>query len=159
MKKIDLDYLSIGDDKFPVYCDMNVMAQIQDKYESITEFERKLMGWKVARDDDGEPIRNTDGTLKKTRIDPSVSTIIDTLFWFISEGQAVEKIQGAADGSRTEPITLEELKMATFSSRDIITLAFMLHAVFMRCFTVKKNQDDNRTETQPDHRIRKKSTS
>jgi hypothetical protein len=123
------------------------MAQIQDKYESISDFERKLMGWKVLHDEEGSPVYEDDGiTLKKEQTDPSISTILDALYLMIQEGQLVEKLQGAAEGSRTEPVTMDELKLAMFTSVDFITLSVILHTVFMRCFTVKKNQGEQKEQ-------------
>jgi len=158
MKPIEVFHLNIGDEKFPLYCDLNVMDQVQQKYESISDFERKLMGWKVIHDEDGAPVYEEDGvTLKKEKGDPSISTILDALYLMIKEGQAVEAIQGAAEGSRTEPVTMDELKMATFSSTDFITLSVVLHAVFMKCF-IKKNPDSQEKKKTQGHRSRRKST-
>ena len=141
MKKIEVDHLKIGEDRFPVYCDLNALDQLQEKYGSITEFERKLMGWEIVRDEDGEPERDDEGNIKKKNTEPSARVILDTLLIMIEEGQKIEERYGAEEDSYTDKVTMEDLETMPLDGANLYTLSNALHVVFMKTFIQKKSNE------------------
>ncbi len=127
---IELDYISLADKKYPAYCDLRVLSQIQEEFESVNEFERQLLGQKIVYDADGNPERNEDGTIVKESIDSSIRAIVKGLYLMIHEGQ---RLEGA-----TEFITEDEVYDL---QENTILLRMVVHGLFMKCFTSKKNEN------------------
>lgn len=129
MRKIEVDHVTLGDRTYPAYCDLRVLEQLQDEYETITKFERALLGQKIVYDDDGNPERNDDGTIVKESLEYSVRAIVKGLYYMIREGQRLE--------GEDELITEEEIYDMQL---NVILLKMVVHGLFMKCFEIKKNE-------------------
>ena len=129
MSKIEVDHVTLGDRTYPAYCDLRVLEQLQDEYETITKFERALLGQKIVYDDDGNPERNDDGTIVKESLEYSVRAIVKGLYYMIREGQRLE--------GEAELITEEEIYDMQL---NVILLKMVVHGLFMKCFEIKKNE-------------------
>ena len=139
MREIKVDHITIGDNKFPVYCDLRVLEQIQDKYETVSKYERALLGQEIVYDDDGNPLRNEDGSIEKTYREPSVKAIVTGLYLMVKEGQKIESKQGI----EADPIDEDDIYALVGESP--LTLSLLVHGLFMKCFSTKKNEDNKQT--------------
>ena len=136
MNEIKVEHVKIGDTEYPAFCDLRVLEKIQDKYETITKFERELLGKKLIYDEDGNPERNEDGSLVKEDVEGSIRAIIDGLVFMIQEGQRLT--------GEKELITEDELYSCIGNP---FVLKYMVHALFFKCFESKKKEPESRRRT------------
>lgn len=134
MRKIEVDHVTLGDTTYPVYCDLRVLEQIQEEYESITAFERALLGQKIKYDEDGNPERLEDGSIVKEQTEASVHAMVKGLYLMIREGQRIE--------GEEELITEDEVYAMQLNT---LLVKMVVHGLFMKCFTVKKKEEDQVT--------------
>ena len=127
---MELDHITINDTEYPVYCDLRVLARIQDKYETISKFERALLGQKIVYDADGNPERTEDGTIVKEETESSVEAIVDGLLYMIQEGQRLEG----------EEVTITEDELYGCIGNPYV-LKYVVHSIFMKCFSSKKKEE------------------
>lgn len=133
MRKIELNEIEVAGTKYPLYCDMNVLQEIQDSGISINEFERKILGFRVAKDEKGDAVKMPDGTLKLTKTNPDIKTIIQGLTYMINEGLAVKEAQSKC--KHTE-VSFDELMITNDVPFDEVSSK--IHSEFNRCFSAKK---------------------
>lgn len=129
MNEIKVDHIKIGETEYPAFCDLRVLERIQDKYETITKFERALLGKKLVFDDDGNPERNEDGSLVKEDVEGSIRAIVDGLLFMIQEGQRIE--------GEKDLITEDDIY---FGIGNPYVLKYIVHALFFKCFESKKKE-------------------
>lgn len=118
---------------FPVKIDLNVLERIQEEYGSIYEFERKILGLEVARDDNGKVIYGDDKKPVMLSVEPSIKAINTVLPLMINEGLAIE----AEETGRSWEL-VSDLWVFANCSIDFNVLAKMIHKEFKRCFETKK---------------------
>lgn len=118
---------------FPVKIDLNVLEKIQDEYGSVYEFERKILGLEVARDENGKVIYGDDKKPVMLSVEPSIKAIKTVLPLMVNEGLAIE---AGETGQSWEPVS--DLWIFANCSIDFNVLAEMIHAEFKRCFETKK---------------------
>ena len=82
----ELKRIKIGDREYPIKCDCYVLAQLQREYGSITEFEYKLRGLKAIRDEDGRPIRDEEGRIRKESVEQDIGACMRILALCVKEG-------------------------------------------------------------------------
>ena len=129
----NLNRIMIGDQTFPIKLDLNVLEYIQEKYGTVHEFERKILGLKIAKDSEGKVMYGEDGKPLWLSVEPSVKAINTVLPMMVNEGLAIE----AEDTGRGwEPVS--DLWVASNCHIDFNVLAKMIHAEFKRCFEIKK---------------------
>lgn len=131
MREIEVDHVTLAGKTYPAYCDLRVLDQLQEEYESITAFERALLGQKIVYDEDGNPERNEDGTIVKEKTEASVHAMVKGLYLMIREGQRLE----GETGLITED-DIYDLQLNT------LLLRMVVHGLFMKCFEVKKKDSD-----------------
>lgn len=131
MRKIEVDHVTLGNKTYPAYCDLRVLEQLQDEYETITKYERALLGQKIVYDADGNPERADDGTIVKETTEQSVHAIVKGLYLMIREGQRIE--------GETDLITEDDIYEMQI---NVILLKMVVHGLFMKCFDVKKKDSD-----------------
>jgi hypothetical protein len=134
MNEIKVDHVKIGDIEYPAFCDLRVLEQLQEKYETITKFERELLGKKLVYDDDGNPERNDDGSLVKEDVEGSIRAIVDGLLFMIQEGQ---RLTGEKD-----LITEDEIYACIGNP---FLLKYIVHALFYKCFESKKKEQESKS--------------
>lgn len=108
--------------ELPIRCDLYVLDMIQQKFGSIEEFEKKLIG-----------IREEDG--KACRCEPSVEAVASALSLMVIEGMDIEK---ELNGKDYDIKTVKHLMALT--TRNYRELAAELHEEFRRCFQTKKEK-------------------
>lgn len=116
-------YITIGSRQVPLWCDIFVLNEIQEKYGSICTFERRLIG--VPEDAD----KNWIGIKKEQ----SIETIIFALELMIQEGY---KKADMLEGCATSPEDLKALLMDI--DIPFPALSDIVHEVYKRCFQSKK---------------------
>lgn len=131
MRKIEVDHVTLAGKTYPAYCDLRVLDQLQEEYESITAFERALLGQKIVYDEDGNPERNEDGTIVKEKTEASVHAMVKGLYLMIREGQRLE--------GETELITEDDIYDLQLNT---LLLRMVVHGLFMKCFETKKKEED-----------------
>lgn len=127
---MELDHITINGIDYPAYCDLRVLSRIQDKYETITKFERALLGQVIRYDEDGNPERTEDGTIVKEETESSVEAIVDGLLYMIQEGQRIEG---------TEELISEDDLYTCIGNP--YTLRYVVHSIFIKCFSGKKKEN------------------
>ena len=125
-----LNIVNIGGTDVPLKCDNYVLAQLQEKYKTLNNFEMKLLGLSII-EIDGKVQKDKDGKTMFLKGEPSVQAINDALPLMIEEGFAY-----AADlGRKMEPINtklfMRELNM------DYRELSVLIHDEFTRAFSTK----------------------
>ena len=85
-----LKKIMIADKMFPIKIDLNVLERIQETYGTIHEFERQILGLKVARDSEEKIIYTKDKKPLLISVEPSVKAINTVLPLMINEGLAIE---------------------------------------------------------------------
>ncbi len=139
MRKIDLNRIMIGDIEYPLYCDLYVLSKIQDRM-SINQFERDILGAKILKDENGESIRDDDGSLKLVFDKYNIETILFGLNLMINEGLEIESEQ---EGKDFEPVT--EKDIARSCTLPLEHISDIIHKEFNRCFEFKKKQPSKTT--------------
>ncbi len=129
MNKIEVDHVTLAGKTYPAYCDLRVLEQLQDEYESITKYERALLGQQIVYDSDGNPERNEDGSIVKETTESSVHAIVRGLYLMIREGQRIE--------GETDLITEDDIYDMQINT---VLLRMVVHGIFMKCFTTKKKE-------------------
>lgn len=128
-----LGRIILGCQTFPVKIDLNVLERIQEEYGSVYEFERKILGLEVARDENGRVIYGDDKKPVMLSVEPSIKAIKTVLPLMVNEGLAIEAEE---TGKGWEPVN--DLWVFSNCSIDFNVLAKMIHAEFKRCFETKK---------------------
>ena len=141
-----LSMVKIGDKQFPIKCNIEVLAAIQDEFENIAEYEQKIIGLRPKKNKDGsiKKIQTADGTevIDFEQSFPSVKAIAFSLPLMVSAG-----IEQALEQGDTIPTTdwRKGIKDVDF---EIIETALALYNEFERCFRRKKSIP-RRSTTQP----------
>lgn len=130
----ELKRIMVGGKTFPIKFDINVLERVQDEYGTINEFERKLRGIEVARDEEGKVIYNEkDKPMLRATKEPSIKAIKTVLPAMINEGLAIEAEE---TGKSWEPVS--ELWVLSNCNVSFELLAEMIYEEYKRCFEVKK---------------------
>lgn len=128
-----LSRVKIGSKTYPIKVDLNVLAEIQEQYGSVNQFERDLLGLKLAKDENGAQLYTSDGDPQMYIVEPSIKAIRTALPLMINEGLEVE---ARAKGKEFEP--LEDIDIITECNISFEALSQMIHAEYKKCFEVKK---------------------
>lgn len=127
-----LNYIELSGKSYPIRCDILVLEKIQEKYDSLDDFESKLMTWEPDLDEEGNKIREENGDVKYHGKLPDAKALNDALYWMVSEGEAVEAEE---EGRKPEVITREGI--ARKVDLTPMELSNQLHDEFYRCFKSK----------------------
>ena len=133
MRKIDLTTVEIGGENYPIYCDLYVLSQIQEKM-NINDFERGILGAQIIRDENNEPIHDENGRLKLEFGQYDIKALIMGLTLMINEGLLIDSEQRNVE---YEPV--EEKYIARICNMPLIELSNIVHEAFGRCLITKKN--------------------
>ena len=139
MKEVELNHIEINGVKYPIYCDLNVLEVIQDKFTSVNKFERDLLGLTPIYEN-GELQRDENGSILNSQGEPKIKAIVYGLYLMIREGQRIDARQ---TGREWEELPLDEIRECC--SIPFSELAVILHDEFNRCFDVKKKSRTRRT--------------
>lgn len=119
--------ITIGSRQVPLWCDIFVLNEIQEKYGSIGTFERRLIG--VPEDAD----KNWIGIKKEQ----SIETIIFALELMIQEGyKKADMLEGCATSHEDPKALLMDIDIPFPVLSDIV------HEAYKRCFQSKKGSQE-----------------
>lgn len=110
--------------EYPIRCDINVLAEIQEQFETISNFEMLLTGVKIRKDGNGNALLNQDGKIMFDRCDPSVRAIAAILPCMLKE---------ACSGTGLDE-ALDAVKNARFELYDT---ALQMYKELEKCFERK----------------------
>ncbi|MEZ3446196.1 MAG: hypothetical protein K1W30_13875 [Lachnospiraceae bacterium] len=110
--------------EYPIRCDINVLAEIQDQFDTIPNFEMLLTGVKIRKDKDGNALLDHDNKILFDRCDPSVRAIAAILPCMLREAC------GGGDLSEA----LDAVANARF---DLYGTALQMHKELDKCFERK----------------------
>ena len=133
MRKIDIPTIKMNGEEYPIYCDLYVFQQIQEKMD-INDFERKVIGARIVRDEAGQPVFDKDKRFRLEYVGPDINTLIFGLTLMINEGLLIQSEQEDMD---YEPV--DEKYIARISDMSVIELSNTVHEAFGRCCGSKKN--------------------
>lgn len=118
-----LSYITVRGRQIPLWCDIFVLNEIQEKYGSIGSFERRLIG--VPEDAEKD--------WRGTRKEPCVAAIIFALELMIREGyKKADMLEESVTPHEDPKVLLMDIDIP-FSA-----LSGIVHEVYKRCFQSKK---------------------
>lgn len=128
-----LKKIQIGETKYPFKIDLNVLEQIQEKYGSVHEFERDLLGLKYLKDKEGNQLYDEEGAPRMYKQEPSIKAIRTILPLMINEGLEIEAEE---KGESFTPVSDQTILRECGVPFNL--LAEIIHEEFRRCFATKK---------------------
>lgn len=133
MRNIEIPTIKIDGEEYPIYCDLYVLSQIQEKM-SISEFERQIIGAKVVKDENGDPEYDENNRLVLEFDEYRIDAIILGLKLMINEG-----LQIMAEQGKTKFKPLDEKELLRAGNTSVRELSNIVMEAFSRCFHAKKN--------------------
>lgn len=133
MRKIELPTVEINGETYPMYCDLYVLSQIQEKMD-INDFERGIIGAEIVRDENGDPVRKENGRIEMIFGKYDISALIIGLTLMINEGLLIDSEQ---TGKEYEPV--DEKYIGRVCDIPLVELSNTVHEAFGRCLMSKKN--------------------
>lgn len=127
--------IKFGKKQYPIICDLNVLEVLQDKYGSVNNFERKLLGLVIQRNEKGEIIYKDDGDPLMLLMEPSIDAIETALLAMVKEG---ERVSGYLDGKEDVDFT-DEIVILNECTIPFEKMARILHEEYKKCFETKKS--------------------
>lgn len=100
---------------------------------SINEFERRILGAEIVRDENGEPIYDDNNRIKLVFKAYDIECLLMGLTLMINEGLEIEADQ---EGTECEPV--DETYLGRIMDMPMINLSNMVHEAFNKCFESKK---------------------
>lgn len=134
MRKIELPTVMINSETYPIYCDLYVLSQIQERMD-INDFERGIVGAEIIRDENGEPEHDEDGRIKLQFGKYDINALIMGLTLMINEGLLIESEQ---TGSEQDPV--DEKYIGRTCDLPLVELSNVVHNNLIRCMASKKNK-------------------
>jgi len=126
--------VKLGKSQYPIICDLNVLETLQDKYGSVNNFERKLLGLVIQRNESGEIIYTDDGNPLMIAVEPSIDAIKTALLEMVKEG---ERVSGYLNGKENVDFT-DEIVILNDCTIPFEKMARTLHEEYKKCFETKK---------------------
>lgn len=130
----ELTKVKIGKEEYPIKCDCYVLAQLQKEYGSISEFEYKLRGLKPLYDEDGRPLRDGEGRIKKEIVEQDIETCMRMLVLCVKEGLEITGEPGIDE------------QMLIRSVKNPFEIANILAREFYRCFSDEDGEDEKKRQ-------------
>lgn len=113
--------------EYPIRCDINVLIEIQEQFETVSNFEMLMVGVKTVKDEDGNVITGEDGKILFQRCDPSLKAIAAILPCMLSEGF----------GGRHKEELNEALDAVQNAKFDLYDTAMQMNKELSKCFERK----------------------
>ena len=124
--------IEIDGKSFPIKCDINVLAAVQEEFGNMNNFEMKLLGLTPVMEE-GKIKLMDNGKPAFVKGEPSVKAVKFALPLMLKEGKDAAKEQG----EEGEEISIKAaVKNVEF---DIYSAAVIMHEEFSRCFH-RKNE-------------------
>jgi len=110
--------------EYPIRCDINVLIEIQEKFDTVSNFEMLITGVKIVKDEKGTAILDKKGKVLFKRCDPSLRAIAEILPCMLSEACKGQELDRA----------LAAVKEARF---DLYDTAVQMYKELSKCFERK----------------------
>lgn len=113
--------------KYSIRCNINVLIEIQEQFNTVSNFEMLITGVKIAKDENGDVMSDPDGKIMFERCDPSLRAIAAILPCMIAE---------AGGNSRRKELdeALDAIQNAKF---DLYDTALQMSKELTKCFERK----------------------
>lgn len=128
----DMESVAIDGKEYPIKCDINVLIQIQERFENLSSFEMLLAGIKTAKDENGNVETDKNGKILFKRTEVSLKAINEILPCMLIEAQ--EESGGDRKGLQE---AFEAIRQVKF---DINSVAVKMHTEYSKCFERKNAQ-------------------
>lgn len=138
----EMNKIVLSGETYPIRCDMLVLEQIQDRFEDISEFENKLMGFKPLVNEDGSVKKDDEGRTVGISGTPDIKALKFALCSMVREGYA-------AEGKTKEVDETDLMRAVDMTPKE---LSEILHMEFMRCFKRKNPEPAQNTEKEHQNR-------
>lgn len=140
MRDIKLSNITLNGEKYPIYCDLYVLAQIQKKMD-LNDFWRGIVGAEIVRDENGEPERyEENGRIKMVFGKYDIDALIMGATLMINEGLLIDSEQ---HGTEYEPV--DEKYIGRICDMPLVELSNVINEAFNRCMESKKNTEKKPT--------------
>jgi len=113
--------------EYPIRCDINVLIEIQEKFNTVSNFEMLIAGVKIAKDENGDILTDESGKILFERHDPSLRAIAEILPCMLLEASGDRKKQEVERA-------LDAVKNAKF---DLYSTAVQMSKELSKCFERK----------------------
>ena len=122
--------------EYPIRCDINVLIEIQEQFETVSNFEMLMAGVRIVKDVDGNAITGEVGKILFQRCDPSLKAIAAILPCMLSE----------AFGNRRKEELNEALDAVQNAKFDLYDTAMQMNKELSKCFERKNVSSVRGTE-------------
>lgn len=123
--------IEIAGGERPIKCNIEVLAALQDRFGTLNNFEKAILGVEEILEKDGKPKKDDEGNILYSVGEPSLRAIIISLPLFLKAGYDDAIEQGEA---KEQPDLKKSIKDMDF---DYIKAAKLIHDEFQRCYERK----------------------
>ena len=131
---MELTRIPIDGKMLPIRIDLNVLDQIEERYDTKQKFQQELLGFRFKRGEDGKYERTEDGRIAIEYAKPSLKALIFILPRMINEGLKAEAYD---TGKAYEPLEADWIIAACEMDREY--LYSVINDELTRCERVKKD--------------------
>lgn len=121
------EMIRLAGKEYPIRCDLSVLIEIQEKFETVSNFEMLIAGVKISKDEEGNALTDENGKVLFERRDPSLRAIAEILPCMLSEAHGNRKNQELERA-------LDAVKNAKF---DLYETALQMNKELSKCFERK----------------------
>lgn len=125
----ELDTIALSGKEYPIKCSILVLEKIQDKYETLENFEDALSIFEDTKENEEIKVRF-----------PKMTALCDALYWMVQEGEEI-----TAEEEGRKPVKYKRESLARKMDGSIFAAAQTLKREFGRSFA-SKNQKTTKTE-------------
>ena len=122
-----MESVRLAEKEYPIKCDINVLIEIQEQFQTLNNFEMQITGVEIVKDENGSAVMNNEGKMLFKRVEPSIKAISKILPCMLKE---------AADAG--ENIDLKEALSAIQNAQfELYETACKIHTEYSKCFERK----------------------
>lgn len=125
-----METVTLGGKEYPIKCDIDVLIEIQEKFDGLNDFEMLVCGFRVVRAPDGSVVMDGKGAPRLEITEPSLRAIRGALPYMLREAAVALK--------ETDPVDLsgadEAIRKVQF---DLTDVSKAMHREFSKCFERK----------------------
>lgn len=94
------EIVNLAGKEYPIRCDINVLAEIQEQFGTISDFEMLIAGVRIAKDENGDVMLDEDKKVLFERCDSSIKAIAAILPCMLTEACGGAGLDEALDAVR-----------------------------------------------------------
>ena len=124
--------IMLSGEQIPIKCDLIVLEKIQDKYESIANFEQLIYTFVPKLDEDGNFTKDEEGRIIGSVTTPAdLRPLTEALFWMVEEGCEIMRELGEDAPKYSETQIKRMVDMPPYQLSEVV------HDEFLRAFERK----------------------